>query len=175
MLLTTVGFSEYYRSRYTEENIWLIYWTSLLDLFLELQANFWNIQMQPGNRIFRRSRCLEINNVLCSANHVDHLAKQWFKWICGCPRFLHRTQPSHFRLGPVWQIKNISTTTMPMATKLTRVATYREGLPFAKLHDSLIPCEITWKVKNVIYSLSQCLKPLDVVIWWLRVRSHSLL
>ena len=53
MRLTTVGFSENYRSRYTEEHIWLVYWTNILGLFIELQVTFWTIKVSPRNCIFQ--------------------------------------------------------------------------------------------------------------------------
>lgn len=54
-----------------------------------------------------------------------------------------------------WQIENIYlTNTLPMATKLGRVMTYREGLLLIKLPGHLITwsCKITWKIRKCFIS-----------------------
>ena len=54
---------------------------------------------------------------------------------------------------------NISTTTVPMTTKLGRLVIYYEELLLIKPHDSLImwSSKITWQTKTVISPLSPCL------------------
>ena len=53
----------------------------------------------------------------------------------------------------------ISTTTVYLATKHSRMVTYSDGLVPIKWHDPLIMwyCEITWQTKGNIFLLSDCL------------------
>ena len=48
----------------------------------------------------------------------------------------------------IWKNVYISTTTVPMVTKLDRMVNYHEGLLVRKSHDPLITwcCEITWHI-----------------------------
>ena len=66
-----------------------------------------------------------------------------------------------------WQTKIISTTAMPMATKLCRGVTYHKGGPPIKSHGPWITCfcKIIWQTKTIISRLSQCYgyKAWDVV------------
>ena len=66
-----------------------------------------------------------------------------------------------------WQTKIISTTAMPMATKLCRGVTYHKGGPPIKSHGPWITCfcKIIWQTKTIISPLSQCYgyKAWDVV------------
>ena len=61
----------------------------------------------------------------------------------------HVTEENHY----------ISTTRVPMATKLDKMITYFDGLLPIKSHDSLITwsCGITWKTKTIISPIPQCL------------------
>ena len=64
-------------------------------------------------------------------------------------------------LEVTWQTKNhyVSTTTMSMATKCSRMMTYLEWLLPLKSHDHTITwsCKITRQTKITIYSLTQSL------------------
>ena len=53
----------------------------------------------------------------------------------------------------------ISTTTVSLATKLSRMVPYSDRLVPIKWHDPLIMwyCEITWQTKGNIFLLSECL------------------
>ena len=48
---------------------------------------------------------------------------------------------------------------MPIATKHGQVVIYYERIPLIKSHDDIITWswKITWKTKNIIYPLPQCL------------------
>ena len=61
----------------------------------------------------------------------------------------HTTKKSHF----------ISTTTVPMATKLSRVVSYLQALQTIKLYHAFITwsCKATWQSKTIIIQLPQCL------------------
>ena len=54
--------------------------------------------------------------------------------------------------------KLISTTEVPMVTKLGRMVTYIDGLLPIKPHDPLITwsCKIMWQTKNIISLLPRC-------------------
>ena len=78
-------------------------------------------------------------------------------------------------LLPYLQNVNISTTTVPMTTKLGRLVIYYEELLLIKPHDSLImwSSKITWQTKTVISPLSLCpatnllaIKSYDPLIAW---------
>ena len=58
-----------------------------------------------------------------------------------------------------WQNHYISTTIVPMATKLGRVVTYREALLPKMSHRSWVKwfSENTWQIKTIISLLPQCL------------------
>ena len=64
-------------------------------------------------------------------------------------------------------LKHISTTAVPMATRLGRMVTFLDVLLPIKSHDSLImwPCEITWQTKTTISPLSECLWPPNLAGW----------
>lgn len=55
-----------------------------------------------------------------------------------------------------WQNKNISTTTIRMATKLDEEVTYPEELPLTKIYDPSVTwsCEITWHIKYFLSPLA---------------------
>ena len=57
------------------------------------------------------------------------------------------------------QNRHISTTKIPIATKLGRVVTYHGGLPPIKSRDLLATCfsQITWQIKPIVSPLLQCL------------------
>ena len=59
----------------------------------------------------------------------------------------------HVSVAPKQLISRISTTTMPMITKINRVVTYLEETLPIKPHDSLIRwySEIIWEIKNISY------------------------
>ena len=61
---------------------------------------------------------------------------------------------------------HISTTAVPMTTKLGRMVTYLEGLLPIKSHDPLILCcsKITWQTKSIIPPLPHCLTKLDRMV-----------
>ena len=67
----------------------------------------------------------------------------------------------------------LSTTTMPMATKLGRVVTYHEVLPPIKSCNPLTAwsCKITWQTKTITFPLPQCLWRLNLAGWWLFMKS----
>ena len=56
---------------------------------------------------------------------------------------------------------NISTTSMPMATKLSKLVTYYKSVSTRKSHDLSITwsCKVTWQTKNITSPLPQCLWP----------------
>ena len=58
----------------------------------------------------------------------------------------------HVSVAPKQLKSHISTTTMPMITKIDRVVTYLEETLPIKPHDSLIRwySEIIWEIKNMI-------------------------
>ena len=66
----------------------------------------------------------------------------------------------------------ISTTKVPMATRLGRIVTYVDGLLPIKSHDHLVirSWEITWQSKSIISSLPLCLWPPKFLKWWLTLR-----
>ena len=59
-----------------------------------------------------------------------------------------------------------------MTTKLSRVVTYHERLPFIKSHDFLITlsCVVTWQTKTIVSPVKQWLRPPTLVGWWLTWR-----
>ena len=63
----------------------------------------------------------------------------------------------------------ISTTTVPMAMKLSRMVTYLEGLLTSKSYNTLIKwsCNVTWQTKSIISLLSECLWPPKLTGWYL--------
>ena len=67
----------------------------------------------------------------------------------------------------------LSTTTMPMATKLGRVATYHEVLPPIKSCNpsTAWSCKITWQTKTITSPLPQCLWRLNLAGWWRFMKS----
>ena len=67
----------------------------------------------------------------------------------------------------------LSTTTMPMATKLGTVVTYHEVLPPIKSCNPLTAwsCKITWQTKTITFPLPQCLWWLNLAGWWLFMKS----
>ena len=67
---------------------------------------------------------------------------------------------------------DISTTTVPMVTKLGRMVTYLDGLLPIKSHDPLITCccEIMWQPKIIISLLPQCLWPYNLAGYWTTMR-----
>ena len=67
----------------------------------------------------------------------------------------------------------LSTTTMPMATKLGTVVTYHEVLPPIKSCNPLTAwsCKITWQTKTITFPLPQCLWRLNLAGWWLFMKS----
>ena len=71
----------------------------------------------------------------------------------------------------------ISSTRVPMATKLSRMIIYLDGFLSIKSFDPLIswPSEITWQNKNIkrISPMLQCLWPPNLVGWWFTSRSYQ--
>ena len=59
-----------------------------------------------------------------------------------------------------------------MTTKLSRVVTYHERLPFIKSHDFLITlsCVVTWQTKTIVSPVKQWLRPPTLVGCWLTWR-----
>ena len=69
-----------------------------------------------------------------------------------------------------WTTKNISTTTIPMATELNGVVTYNEVLPSTKLHHP----SIMWQIKNVRFPLVQNQISSNMVRCWITARGSTL-
>ena len=61
----------------------------------------------------------------------------------------------------------ISTTRVPMATKLGRMVAHLDGLLQIKKHEPLITwsCEITWQAKTNVSPLSHCLWSQNLIGW----------
>ena len=69
----------------------------------------------------------------------------------------------------------ISTTVVPMVTKLGRMVTYLELLLTIKLFNGLITwsCKVTWHTKTIISPLLECLWSPKLAEWWLTLRGKS--
>ena len=63
----------------------------------------------------------------------------------------------------------ISTTRVPMATKLSRMVTYFERVLTIKPFYALITwsCKVTWQAKTIISLLQECLQQPNLAEWWL--------
>ena len=74
----------------------------------------------------------------------------------------HVTKKAHY----------ISTTRVPMATKLGRMVIYLDGILSLKSKNPLITwsCHITWQTKTIISPLLQWPWPPNVVAWWLTLK-----
>ena len=90
------------------------------------------------------------------------LLHPFIMWSCGLVRS-HDKPKKHC----------ISTATMLMATKQSRVMTYLEWLLPIMSHDHTITwsCNIKWKTKIIIYSLTQCLWLSILAGWGYTMRS----
>ena len=68
-----------------------------------------------------------------------------------------------------WQIKNISTNTVPMTSKLDSMVTNLERILPIMLIRPLVTWfyEIKWQTKDFISLLLQCLWPPNLAGWWL--------
>ena len=75
----------------------------------------------------------------------------------------------------MWQTKNISTTTEPIATKHGRMVTYLEWFLPIKPHDPLITwsSEITWQISNTLVPMPM-LGPTNLAGWWFNVKDSYL-
>ena len=108
--------------------------------------NTWScdITWQAKTIISSLSQCLWSRNAQCP----DHVVLQ-----------SHLTNENHYT----------STTRVSMATKLSRMVAHLDGLLPIKSHDSLImwSFKIMWPAKTIIFPLSLCLWPQNMVKWWL--------
>ena len=64
---------------------------------------------------------------------------------------------------------------MPVATKLSRVGKNDEELPSINSHNPLMTwsCKVMWNIRPVISLLQQGLRQLNLVGWWLTMRSFQ--
>ena len=84
--------------------------------------------------------------------------------------WLHALLRSHVNLNTLY----ISTTKVLLATKLSRMVTYLEGLLPKKWLNPLTAwsCEITWQNKAIKYPIPKSLWSPNIVEWWLTDSSH---
>ena len=99
----------------------------------------------------------------------------WLVIMRGSSPQSHMTLWSRGRAASRDRLKHISTATVPMATKLGRMVTYRDWLLPIKSHGTLInwSWKITWQTKIIISPLLQFLWPLNLGEWWLTLRGFN--
>ena len=119
----------------------------------------------------------------------DHMTKPWYLlyhnayshniWQdCDltCAAFIHKVRWPYNHVVSSDHVTNsnhyISTTTMPMATKLGRVEMYNDELPAIKPKVSLITWswKLNWNIRFAISLLLKGLWPPNLARWWLTMR-----
>ena len=98
---------------------------------------------------------------------LPNMASWWLTLRASHPRS-HPTLDHVVLRDHVTNLKHVSTTTIPMATKLGRVVTYNEELALIKLHDPSFTLfwKVTWQINYLISPLAQDQWPQGCELPW---------